>query len=331
VLLGYVIGLVSFLLWVVIELMTILNPSATIPINAPLPAVISVYILSAIAAFVLPVVNVLPSNTLRGWRFFRRFTTTFVLLVLVAWYCGITVHRDFLTFTTPAVLIFFTILLYRVDELGIVTRKTVVLPRLARASTLIFMLWIGWIMMMSYAIVTRVEPRWIESIAYNLGNGILGLVMLYVGATLYDRAKRTVHYRSGGWHLDERNVSLLVSPQEQQILHILFTEPERSITCGNLVGLLRGAAGTGNEALEQCERCLTEQWTASQCSTYRNLKNRVADIKKYLELLQIGSLVPVSENPRHIKESGWRLRVFDDVRIVPAATAMRQDITRAAF
>lgn len=151
--------------------------------------------------------------------------------------------------------------------------------------------------MISYAVVTRVEPRWIESIAYNLRNGILGLVMLYVGVTLYDRAKRTVHYRLIGWHPDERNVSLLVGPQVQQTLHIFFTEPEHSITCSNLVGLLRGGAGNGNEALQQCERCLTEQWTASQCSTYRNLKNRVVDIKKYLELLQIGSLVPVSQIP----------------------------------
>jgi hypothetical protein len=320
VLLGYLIGLISFVLWVLIELMTILNPSATISLDVPLSTVIPVYVLSAIAAFALPVVNILPSKPLRGRRFFRRFATTFLFLVLIAWYCGTAIHRDFLTFTTPAVLVFFTIFLLRVDEIGIVDRKSVVLPRLAQATSLIFVLWIGWIMMMSYAIVTRAEPRWIESIAYNLGNGILGLIMLYVGATLYDRAKRTVHFRLDGWHLDERNVSLLVSPLEQRILHILLSEPAHKITCSGLVGLLRTGTPGDSDAPGQCERCLAEQWTVSQCATYRNLKNRVADIKKYLELLQIGTIVPISENPRKIKELGWQLRVFDDVRIVPAAS-----------
>jgi hypothetical protein len=320
ILVAVTIGLVSVTLWIIIEVMTVLDPSATLPVSAPLTAVVPVYILSAAATFILPFVNVLPSTQLRGWRFFLRFVSTFVLLVLVAWYCGTTIHRDFLAFTTPAVLIFFTIFLYRIGDLEIITNRAVVFPRLARTATIVFALWIGWIMMMSYAIVTRTEPRWIESIAYNLGNGVLGLVMLYTGTTLYDRAKRTVRFQGDGWYLDDRIVSSLVSPQEQQILHVLFSEPEHPITCSNLIRLLRIGREDNTDADQECRKCLTEQWTASQCSTYRNLKNRIGDIKKYLELLQIGTIVPVSENPRHIKESGWRLRVFDDVRILPAAS-----------
>jgi hypothetical protein len=45
------------------------------------------------------------------------------------------------------------------------------------------------------------------------------------------------------------------------------------------------------------------------------LKNRINDAKKYLELLQIGTIVPAEENRREIKIAGWRLRLFDDVRL----------------
>ena len=61
---------------------------------------------------------------------------------------------------------------------------------------------------------------------------------------------------------------------------------------------------------------MAENWTAYDCATYRNLKNRINDAKKYLELLQIGTIVPAEENRREIKITGWRLRLFDDVRLV---------------
>lgn len=65
-----------------------------------------------------------------------------------------------------------------------------------------FLLWIGWLMMMSYTIVTRTEPRWIESTAYNLVNGLIGLGLLLTATTLGDRAKRTVVCKGESVYLD---------------------------------------------------------------------------------------------------------------------------------
>ncbi|MDA3949273.1 MAG: hypothetical protein PF508_08600 [Spirochaeta sp.] len=311
---GVLIGAVSGVSWIVIEVMTILNPTDTVPIVVPASVYVPVYLFSAVAAVVLPTTAI---ATMEGRFFWTRFVGSFVLLVGIAGACGAFIHRDFFAFTTTLILIYFTIFLYRIEDLGIVRNRAVVFPLLARAALVVFVLWVLWIMIMSYAIVSRAEPRWIESIAYNFTNGILGIVMLYVGTTLYERAKRTVRFRDGGWHLDERNVSALLSPQECRIVQMLFSHPGQPITCRGLIGQLYENTDRHAEALRECTQCLAGQWTASQCSTYRNVKNRIADTKKYLELLQIGTIVPVSENSRDIKELGWRLRVFEDVRIAP--------------
>jgi len=280
----------------------------------PPPSVyLPIYLASAVAAFLLPLSA---ARAPSGRSFWIRFAGSFLLFVVVASICGAFIHRDFFAVTTPIILLYFTIFLYRIEDLGIVRRRAVVFPLLARAVNVVFVLWVLWLMLMSYAIVTRAEPRWIESIAYNFTNGVLGLVMLYAGSTLYGRAKRSIRIHPDGWYLDDRNISALLTPQEGRIIELLFAQPDRPITCRTLVDELYESEDRLSDARRECERCLAEEWTATQCSTYRNLKNRIADTKKYLELLQIGTIVPVSENSRDIKEHGWRLRLFDDVRVI---------------
>jgi hypothetical protein len=43
-------------------------------------------------------------------------------------------------------------------------------------------------------------------------------------------------------------------------------------------------------------------------------KNYLAKIKRKLEMLHIGDIVPATEGSHAIKEAGWYLRLFDDVR-----------------
>lgn len=63
-----------------------------------------------------------------------------------------------------------------------------------------------------------------------------------------------------------------------------------------------------------CLECINKKWTVSNCSSYKYIKNCISASKKYFEILQVGTIVPVSEHPREIKEMGWQLRFFDDVK-----------------
>ncbi len=313
-----IIPVVSVAAWIVIGVMAYLNPSGTVPIAGSGIIPILPFVVGTGAAYLLPsaTLGVTPARS-----FVSLFIVSPLILIGLVWVNAILLHRDFFVYGTQVVIIFFTILLVRLDDLGIVSRKKEVFRAVSSGAYIAFTLWVGWLMMMSYAIVTRAEPRWIESTAYNLVNGVIALVLLVTASTLRDREKRILSCREDRFYLDERDISALLTPQECRIVGAFLTGQQNTHTCRSLLEYLRTAVPAGGDDLIQrdspteCSRCLLERWTASNCAPYRNLKNRISDTKKYLELLQIGTIVPVSENPREIKETGWVLRLFDDVRV----------------
>jgi hypothetical protein len=150
---------------------------------------------------------------------------------------------------------------------------------------------------------------------------LIGLGLLLTATTLGDRAKRTVVCKGESVYLDARNISGLLSPQEVRLVRAFLAAADHTHTCRSLLIYIQATDG-GDDPVAvvptvDCDRCMELRWTASNCPAYRNLKNRINATKKYLELLQIGTIVPVSESPRETKEAGWRLRLFDDVRVAP--------------
>lgn len=320
--------LLSALAWSVIAVMAYLNPSGTEAISRAGPQTVMLLALAAGAAFAFPCLALRSRDRA---TLIRRTALTLAALLAMAWYFALTYHRDFLVFATEAILLAFLTVLIRLESVLGTTRRREVYRSLSVAAFVTFVLWAVWLIMMSYAIVTRVEPRWIESIAYNLVNGLIALGLLITAATLHARERRTLACRNGVIYLDDRRLSDVLSPQENRIVGAFLTAPGHQHTCRTLLTALHselpapselpdpseGAdAATSREAIVECDRCLAERWTASNCAAYRNLKNRITATKKYLELLQIGTIVPVSENTRDIKETGWLLRLFDDVRFV---------------
>ena len=308
----FVIPAVSFFAWVLIEVMVFVDPSGTLPLGTFSAWVLLFYLLSASASFLFPFLAFGRRNRL---GFFPVFVSGFLVLLFLAWFGGNSLHRDFYVYATQAIMLYFIIFLCRVNDLDLVKRKQVVYQGLFIGAMVIFALWTAWLMMMAYAIVVRSEPRWIESTAYNLLNGIIGLLMVYAAVMLREHSKRTVWLKGQFLFLDSRNITELLTPMENSILHFFVNAHGHILTCHGLTGRLRDAGTEFEVPNTDCDRCLSERWTASACPVYRNLKKRIDATKKYLELLQIGTIVPVSENPRNIKEAGWCLRLFDDVRL----------------
>jgi hypothetical protein len=312
----------SALGWSVIAVMTYLNPSGTQAVSRAGPGTTMLFALSTGAAFALPCVALRSRDRA---ALIRRTALALVALLAMAWYFALTYHRDFFVFATEAVLLTFLTVLIRLESVLGTTRRREVYRSRSVAAFVTFVLWAGWLMLMPYAIVTRVEPRWIESIAYNLVNGLIALGLLIAAATLHARERRTLACRNGVIYLDDRRLPDVLSPQENRIVAAFLASPAHWHTCRSLLSVLRSEAVASQDLPDataahdpaiDCDRCLEERWTASNCAAYRNLKNRISATKKYLELLQIGTIVPVSENTRDIKETGWLLRLFDDVRIV---------------
>lgn len=307
------VPIIAFLAWVTILAMVVLDPSRTLPAHAVDRGRFLIIIVSTLAVGVGP--NV-PLRAATRRLFYTGLALSLFFALLSAVVAGSMVHRDFFAYMSPAILLHLTIILFRIDDFELVRRGFDVYSHIITGAIVVFSLWVGWLMLMSWAIVTRAEPRWIESTAYNVNNGLIGLLFLSAAITLRDRARRTIRLRNGALFLDDRNLSDHLSPQEHRFVLTFLAARGAPVTCRDLIERLTETDPepvTGGAV--ECSRCLVERWTASDCSVFRNLKNRINSTRKYLELLQIGAIVPVSENPREIKERGWRLRLFDDVRI----------------
>ncbi len=308
---GLIVPSVSLIAWMAIVLMVALNPSGQpLPLSPGLPFVMF-SLFSSAAAFHLPRLALKRSPRP---VFFRHFFTGLVALECASLFGGLFFHRDFHTFGAQTLLLYSIIFLVRLDGLHLVREKATVYGKLYMGALVAFCLWMFWLILMSYAIVTRTEPRWKESTIYNLVNGVIGMLLLYSAGMLKDQSAKRIFLRRGSLHLDDRDISGILSPVEHLVLIAFLGAAERTLACADLLGVLEVSDASARSRQPRCESCMMEQWKASSCPDYRNIKNRIILLKKYLELLQIGTIVPVSENPREIKETGWRLRLFDDVR-----------------
>lgn len=310
-----VIAAAAPIAWIAIEAMVLLNPSSTIGYRLDAPWAAAFFLASpllVLGAFVLC------SRRSGAAAFFMSLGLSLLVLVLLSWWAGLRIHRDFFTFPAQLVILFTSLVLIRLDDLDIVKRKPESYRALYAGAMAMFGLWILWLMLMSYAIVARTEPRWIESSAYNLINGVIGVLLAFSASMLRNQAKRIVRIEDGSLFLDRRNISDILSPQESRLAKLFIVEPGRALGCEALVSSLNGdfPSPSGQASCGECKR---NGWNASKCGAFRNLKNRINEVKKFLELLQIGTIVPVSENVRDIKLSGWRMRLFDDVRYASRA------------
>ena len=82
----------------------------------------------------------------------------------------------------------------------------------------------------------------------------------------------------------------------------------KGIRCMDLQKFLNGDS-------EECSLCLESTAKASQCKRYKTLYNRILSIKKILETFEIGTFIS-PDNKRDILSQGWKLRLFDDVKVV---------------
>ncbi len=301
------VPIISIIAWIVLEVMVFLNPSGTMTVTEAGNSECIYMLVSAIFAFFLPFFT----SHLKTVKFFIPvFFFSLAMMILTASVAGRLYHRDFHTFGTQAILLHYILFIIKLDSLELVKQRVPVYKTITIGTLVIVSLWIVWLMMMSYAIVTRSEPRWIESTAYNLVNGLIALLMIFAAAHLWEQTRHRLYYSGARLCFDDRDVSEMLSPQECDFIRLFLYSEDNSMTCSGLYSRLK----TDEPELPHCKECLDENWKATSCASYRNYKNRINDIKKYLELIQIGTIVPVSENPRDIKTEGWKLRLFDDVR-----------------
>ena len=178
-----------------------------------------------------------------------------------------------------------------------------------RFSLALFILVFFWLCLMGYAISTRQEPRWIESIFYNIYNAMLLIIMYFEIIQLRSRLYRRVVIGSGRITIDRYDFTSFLGEMNLKIVTRLARSAGRNVRCSDLMADI---SQSGDDT--PCSRCVSESAKATLCPRYKTLYNRILDIKKLFESLEIGTVI-YPENKMRIIEEGWKLRLFDDIRL----------------
>lgn len=302
--------------WLVIAMMAALNPSNTLAAHGPVSVSATVAIAGAAIAVLVPrrlvVGTVRRKNPRSPGRFLIEFAIGLLLLLVCAAVAAFLVHRDFHSWYAHIIVLYATLFLFLVDSVDLVVRRHHVYHTLFLISLALFILIMVWIMLMSWAIVIRAEPRWIESTAYNVAFGLIAMVFAWSAASLRERAYRIVRIEDRAVFVDDYDISTIFSEQERTLLVAFLTAGDAPITCSVLYPKLRNDA---QENENPCERCLQHDWSPSKCAHYRNIKNRIAGTRKAMELLRLGTIAAATGRTREIRTAGWRAVIDASVRL----------------
>ena len=233
-----------------------------------------------------------------------------LFLLATVGFLGIRLHRDYFSAAFQFLLSFTVVLLARHDLLFGETADRHAIRNSYRASMVVFMMSFCWVMLMGYAIATRQEPRWAESIFYNIYTALL-LTGLYLQITqLQSRMYRRVMIGADRIMIDQYDFTSYLGETNLRIVVRLARHPGRNIRCADLVADILPPGEPS-----PCSLCVQGSAKASRCPRYKTLYNRILDIKKLFESLEIGTVI-YPENKMRIVEEGWKLRFFDDIRVI---------------
>jgi len=293
------------------------GPSPQDPCASPLLLGSARWVAAAgLLAIALPAYASLAAASLRG--FLARAAALAVLAALASAACGAALHRDYFTAVFQYPIAFLALFLYRLRSGGEAGLEYETYRSLGKTGYAVFFLFTAWIMLMGYAIATRAEPRPLESIAYNSYNALLDLALLAASRALVLRSYRTLSLRGdGAVLLDGAPIDFVLGAAGLRILRAFLSSPERRATCAEIGRGHGGEAGRGPRSPRRagCASCAAGEVKASLCPEYRATYNRVLELKKLLEFLEVGTILP-PKNKRQILAEGWRLLLFENVRLV---------------
>lgn len=268
------------------------------------------------------------SALLLGALFFSSFLISFLFLLLINknWILflslgfslmtvccillAIFLHRDFFTYNFQLVGCYYILLVLKVKNnlSNMVDRQ--IFNYLWIASLVLFILIFEWLILMGYSICIRTEPRWLESLLYNIYNLAFAILILVIGITLRNEQFVLLIVKTDKLYLNQKEISFFLNQTEIRMLSFFLKNRSKGINCYNFSNELNL---TKKFSLD-CHSCLKQNYSVMSCKSYKYLYNRIHQIKRFLSNFNLGRITR-PEKRNNIKEEGWSLRLFDNIRV----------------
>lgn len=298
------------------------NPSGAGPVSpfSGWPAAALVSVATGIVSFILFFVS-LRARTVRANVGWVGAGLVLHLVGLVA--LGLSLHRDYFTlvFTTVFAFLIVYVSSFRTRH----DAKTLTGPappamrdsirHLVTVVTAVTALVSVWIILMGYAISTRAEPRWAESILYNVYFVVLVVIMVGAISSLRGETRRTVCVAENSFVADGHEFAGVLGEVNLRLLNQFMVSRGESLQCSQLALAIPSRNEPAvTEIRRECEECRRQRYTATNCRRYRNLYNRIRDIRNLLESLEVGTILS-PENKMNVVAEGWKLMLFENVAV----------------
>ena len=302
---------------VLISLVIHINPSHYPPFNPfesnqSLLSFIVISFLISSSLFIIPLV----------WEqrrfFYLAFSLSLALQIALLVFCAVFIHQDFYTMVFQLFLTYPLIFFFRYEIIYKGIQESIQIRRMFSISVIFLVLWFLWLMMMGYAISTRQEPRWTESIIYNIYNAVL-VFMLFLNVLKFRmKMYRRVYITDRSIRIDSYDFTEFLGSINLKIINAFLLNHNKNITCALLVPYLSNTANGDLSITADCEACISRGNKVTQCPRYKTIYNRILDIKKLFESLEIGTVI-YPKNKMKILQEGWKLRFFDDIQVFDKA------------
>lgn len=281
--------------YTLVTFLIFLNPSGAPPDN-PFKKILYVFLLSimlsSIFYFTLHYLSLIKNIKIFLINLFIHCFITIITII----YLGLNIHRDYFSLIFIILTIYYIVFLSKLD----IFRQNKNFYRAVYFFSIILIVVIFfWILLMGYSIVKREEPRWIESILYNVYYISIIIILYFKNFKISYLLKRKIQLIERKIFIDNFDLSQIIGEDYIKILRVLFYK--KRANCYEINdSLKRNQTNHYIECSEDCDK------KAHLCNSYRNIYNKINYCKKILELLKIGT-IKNPPNKRNIKNEGWQL------------------------
>jgi hypothetical protein len=255
---------------------------------------------------------------IRGRTLFQvSYAVLFLVLLGYGTLLALRLHRDFYTFVFQHVLSFWIIFCWRLDEFTSEKRAKDFYRYMRTVNIVVFICTCCWLILMGYAVCVRSEPRWAESLFYNVLNLVFAFLLIMMTSHLGMALFKRVHIDGDRFVVEGYDFSQYVSDADKQLAVLFLSAHGTAVSCARVDALLQehSAPHAGRKSTWDCAACIERDYAVYKCPKYRAIYNRVLTVKRLFEALEIGDILSPKGQASE-KKKGWKLRLFDDVRLV---------------
>ena len=140
---------------------------------------------------------------------------------------------------------------------------------------------------------------------------ILVVLLIVMYRVLFVKTTLKVYFRITGYSLsvDDLDYSALLSDGDLKLLYLFACKDNLKINCSEIQHELTGILPSA------CHDCRQNSVKATMCPAYKKTYNQILKIKKTIETLKIGTIIP-PQNKLDILKEGWTLNLYNNICLI---------------